>query len=134
AVLQAGWGKRRNVNGDGQVNQLVTAVALSGSWQYILDLWEAQSYTAASSSGSFGQISDSNFPAQVAIGTANLGTTGAVTIAFRTKMESHHVRDLLSAPFQYGSPAHPFASAGFLPLHHTRPPLNVTPTLPSPPP
>ena len=106
AALQGAWGKRRNVNGDGLVNQLVSAVALSGSWQYILDLWEAQSYTAANSSGSFGQIADSNFPAQVAIGTANLGTTGAVTVAFRTKMESRHVRDLLSAPYQYGYEYH----------------------------
>src|SRR5258708_35338944 len=56
AALQGAWGKRRNINGDGLVNQLVTSVALSGSWQYVLDLWEAQSYTAANSSGRFGQI------------------------------------------------------------------------------
>ena len=128
-ALQGAWGKRRNVNGDGQVNQLVTSVALSGSWQYILDLWEAQSYTAANSSGSFGQIADSNFPAQVAIGTANLGTTGAVTIAFRTKMESRHVRDLLSATFQYGSPAHPFAAVGLLAFQDSGAAVNVTPIL-----
>jgi hypothetical protein len=129
AALQGAWGKRRNVNGDGQVNQLVTAIALSGTWQYVLDLWEAQSYTAANSSGSFGQIADSNFPAQVAIGTANLGTTGAVTIAFRTKMESRHVRDLLSAPFQYGSPAHPFVSVGLLAFQDSGAAVNVTPIL-----
>ena len=117
------------MNGDGLVNQLVSAVALSGSWQYILDLWEAQSYTAANSSGSFGQIADSNFPAQVAIGTANLGTTGAVTVAFRTKMESRHVRDLLSAPYQYGSPAHPFASIGLLAFQDTGSAITITPVL-----
>lgn len=129
AALQGAWGKRRNLNGDGLVNQLVTAVSLSGAWQYILDLWEAQSYTAANSSGSFGQIADSNFPAQVGIGTANLGTTGAVTVAFRTKMESRHVRDLLSATFQYGSPAHPFASLGLLAFQDTGAAINVTPIL-----
>ncbi|HLY52550.1 MAG TPA: hypothetical protein VKQ31_06035 [Steroidobacteraceae bacterium] len=128
-ALQGAWGKRRNVNGDGLVNQLVTSVALSGAWQYILDLWEAQSYTVANSSGSFGQVADSNFPAQVAIGTANLGTTGAVTVAFRTKMESRHVRDLLSATYQYGSPAHPFASIGLLAFQDSGAAVNVTPIL-----
>ena len=129
AALQGAWGKRRNVNGDGLVNQLVTSAALLGSWQYILDLWEAQSYTAANSSGSFGQIADTNFPAQVAIGTANLGTTGAVTLAFRTKIESRHVRDLLSAPYQYGSPAHPFVSLGLLAFQDTGASITVTPVL-----
>jgi hypothetical protein len=129
AAVQGAWGKRRNVNGDGLVNQFVTAVPLSGAWQYILDLWEAQSYTVANSSGSFGQIADSNFPTQVAIGTANLGTTGAVTIAFRTKMESRHVRDLLSATYQYGTPAHPFASVGLLAFQDSGAAVNVTPIL-----
>jgi hypothetical protein len=129
AALQGSWGKRRNINGDGQVNQLVSAVSLSGSWQHILDLWEAQSYTAANSSGSFGQIADTNFPAQVAIGTANLGTTGAVTVALRTKMESRNVRDLLAAPFQYGTPAHPFAALGLLAFQDTGAAISVTPIL-----
>src|SRR5579883_2831585 len=129
AALQGSWGKRRNINGDGQVNQLVSPVSLSGSWQYILDLWEAQSYTAANSSGSFGQIADTNFPAQVAIGTANLGTTGAVTVALRTKMESRNVRDLLAAPFQYGTPAHPFAALGLLAFQDTGAAISVTPIL-----
>lgn len=129
AALQGVWGKRRNVNGDGMVNQLVAGVALSGAWQYILDLWEAQSYTAGNSSGTFGQIADVNFPAQIAIGTSNLGTTGAVTIAFRTKMESRHVRDLLSVPYQYGAPAHAFASIGLLAFQDSGAPVTVTPIL-----
>ncbi len=129
AALAGGAGKRRNVNGDGRVNQLGSAVAISTAWQYVLDMWEAEA--GAGASGGFGQVADAGFPAQVGIGTAGLATTAVATIAFRTKIESRSVTDLLAAPFQYpvAVPAHPFAALGLLAYHDCGQPLMVTPVL-----
>jgi hypothetical protein len=129
AALAGGAGKRRSVNGDGRVNQLGGPVAISTAWQYILDMWEAEA--GAGVSGSFGQVADTGFPAQVGIGTAGLATSAAATVAFRTKIESRSVADLLAAPFQYpvSVPAHPFAALGLLAYHDCGQPLTVTPVL-----
>ncbi len=131
AALAGIYGKRRNVNGDGQVNQLVSAVAISNSWQYILDMWELQSSTA-NASGNFGQISDSNFPAGVAIGTSSFSTSAALNVSFRTKIESKNIRDIASAAaFQYPvtNPTHYFVSLSLLAYQDTGAAMNVTPSL-----
>jgi hypothetical protein len=124
------FGKRRNINGDGRVQQRATA-SLNGSWQYCQDMWEVWESVAANGSGTFGQQTNANFPAGVSIGTANLGTTGAVTVALRTKMVSKNVADLLSAPFIYpvSAPAHPFGSLGLLAFQDSGVSVNVTPVL-----
>lgn len=129
AALAGAAGKRRNVNGDGRVNQLVAPVAISTSWQYILDMWEAEA--GAGVSGNFGQVADGAFPAQLGIGTANLSTSGAATVAFRTKLESRSSADLLAPAFQYPvvAPLHPFAALGFLAYHDCGQPVSVTPVL-----
>jgi hypothetical protein len=123
-------GKRRNINGDGRVQQRGTA-SVNNVWQYCQDMWEVWESVAANGSGTFGQQSNTNFPAGVSIGTANLSTTGVVTVALRTKMVSKNVADLLSAPFIYpvSAPAHPFASLGLLAFQDSGVSVNVTPVL-----
>lgn len=131
AAAYAGiFGKRRNINGDGRVQQRATA-SVNNAWQYCQDMWEVWESVAANGSGTFGQQTNTNFPAGLAIGTANLSTTGAVTVALRTKMVSKNVADLLSAPFIYpvSSPAHPFASLGIIAFQDSGVSVNVTPVL-----
>ncbi|HUN46568.1 MAG TPA: hypothetical protein VMU85_08610 [Stellaceae bacterium] len=129
AALAGSAGKRRNVNGDGRVNQLTSAVAISTAWQYVLDMWEAQA--GAGVSGSFGQVADAAFPAQLAIGTAALSTSGAATVALRTKIESRATADLLAPAFQYpvAAPAHPFAALSLVAYQDSGQPMSVTPVL-----
>lgn len=124
-------GKRRNVNGDGRVNQLVTVVALSAAWQYFLDMWEVETSDATHSSGNFGQLTNASFPAGVSFGSAALTTTAGVTLKFRTKVESLDVADMLSAPFIYpvSAPVHPYASLGLLGFQDVGVAVNVTPIL-----
>lgn len=121
-------GKRRNVNGDGRVNQLVTGVAMSAAFQYFLDMWEGKTTNAGTSSGTLTQVTNTNFPAGVSIGmTASLTTTGAVTISYRTKIESKNVKDMLSAPFITG--AHAYASLGLIAFQDTGSTITVTPII-----
>jgi hypothetical protein len=131
AALAGVAGKRRNINGDGRIDQLVAAVAISASWQYLLDMWEVETADAVHSSGNFGQIVNANFPAGLAIGSSGLTTTGAAAIKFRTKLESLNVADMLSAPFTYpvASPLHPYASLGILAFQDSGVAVNVTPVL-----
>jgi len=130
AANAGNWGKRRNVNGSGRINQLVSTVAIATSWAYCLDMWEFQ-MGSNNASGSFGQITDSNFPAGVAIGTSGLGTTSAVNINFRTKIESVNVRDIVNgaAPFKYpvSSPANSYISISCLAYQDSGSSVNVTP-------
>lgn len=126
-------GKRRNVNGDGSVNQLVSAVAISTSWAYCLDCWEFQ-MSANNATGNFGQITDANFPAGVAIGTSSFNTTAAINISFRTKIESRNIRDIVKSPgFQYplSGPVHYYVSISCLAYQDTGASITVTPTLKS---
>lgn len=135
AAALSGFSKRRNVNGDGRVNQLVTGVALSGSWQYILDMWEAE-LEAGTATGTFGQTTDAAFPAGVAIGATNLATSSTgVILGFRTKMESANVADLASAastaflfPVQQVT-QHPYACVGGIFFQNSGASVTVTPVL-----
>ncbi len=131
AALQGVYGKRRNVNGDGFINQLVNPVAISASWQYILDMWEAE-IVSGTATGNFGQQASTSFPGQVSIGTTNLATTAASTLGFRTKMLGRNVSDLLFAPYLYpigGTLQHPFGSLSILAFQNSGSSVNVTPTL-----
>ncbi|HVM79098.1 MAG TPA: hypothetical protein VMU06_08760 [Stellaceae bacterium] len=130
AALAGIWGKRRNVNGSCRMNQLVAAVAISTSWQYALDMWEFRMATSAAS-GSFGQIADANFPGGTALGTSGLGTSGAVQIGFRTKIESANVRDIVNgaAPFKYpvSAPANSYVAISCLTYQDSGAAVQVTP-------
>jgi len=132
AALAGIWGKRRNVNGQCRINQLVAAVAISTSWQYALDMWEFRMATSAAS-GSFGQIADANFPGGVALGTSGLGTTGAVAIGLRTKIESANCRDIVNgaAPFKYpvSAPANGYVSISCLAYQDSGAAVAVTPKI-----
>ncbi|HTS92230.1 MAG TPA: hypothetical protein VMG55_09540 [Stellaceae bacterium] len=130
AALAGIWGKRRNVNGQCRINQLVSAVAISTAWQYALDMWEFRMATNAAS-GNFGQIADANFPGGVALGTSGLGTSGAVQVGFRTKIESAHCRDIVNgaAPFKYpvSAPANSYIAISCLAYQDSGAPVAVTP-------
>jgi hypothetical protein len=123
-------GKRRNINGDGRINQQAAAVSASTSWQYICDMWEMQ-YSASGGTGSYTAVTSTLFPAGVGVGCLSLGTTGAISARFRTKMTSGNIKDLLFPPFWYpvAAPAHPFACAGILAYQDTGVDILVTPTL-----
>ncbi len=135
ASLTGIWGKRRNINGDGLVNQLVSATALSTSFAYTIDMWEAKA-SVGTVTGNVGQVAATSFPADVAIGSSAISSSTTGTLSFRTKIESRNCADLLAAPFIYGSTGwasgssqHPYVSLSMLVLHQFGATITVTPVL-----